>query len=269
MKKRMCIGYGTFAATVAGVLIAMASAAWAQGKFDELKVIIEINATDGDAGFQAKGDAEGWKEVRIYNPDGRKQFDVKAFGGLREQGLTEIFFESEEPSCDELPLLEFLERFPAGEYLWTGKTENGGKLEGEAILTHLLPAAPDITAPAEGSILDSSQPVVISWQEGEGLGECDPGDAFDLKEPEALFGFQVIVEREEPAPLMVLSVDLPSDAASLTIPPEFLEEGAIYKFEVLAIEARGSEDEVERGNQTISESFFCTTGIEGDCELPE
>lgn len=268
MKAHLSIKYGAFLATAAVFLIVMAPAGWAQGEFDELRVLIEINATDGDAGFQAKGDAEGWEEVRIDNPEGRKIFDVKAFDGLSEQGLTEVFFESEEPSCDELPLLAFLERFVAGEYLWTGKTENGGKLEGEAILTHLLPSAPMITAPDEGQILDPSQPVVVTWQEGEGLGECDPGDAFDIMEPEALFGFQIVVEREEPAPLMVLSIDVPSDATALTIPPEFLQEEGIYKIEVVAIEARGVGEEMERGNQTISESFFCTTGI-ANCVLPE
>jgi hypothetical protein len=249
---------------------------WAQEEFDELRVLIEINATDGDAGFQAKGDAEGWREVQINSPDDDKLFSTRAFNDLREQGLTEIFFESEEPSCDEVPLLEFLERFPMGEYIWTGKMEGGETLEGEAILTHYLPGAPAITGPGDveaetPAIVNPSNPVQITWEEGEGFGECDPGEPFEIMEPEELFGFQVVVEREEPEPLMVLSIDLPNGTNSLTIPSEFLEDEAIYKFEVIAIEARepqDEEDEVERGNQTISEFFFCTTGV-ANCELPE
>lgn len=268
MKRDMGLFPIVFVALAATLLAVIPSEIWAQEEFDELKVIIEINATDGDAGFQALGDAEAWEEVRIDSPDGKKLFDVKAKGNLREQGLTEIFFESEEPSCEELPLLEFLERFPAGEYLWTGKRSGGEKLEGEAVLTHKLPGAPLIIAPDEGDVVDSNNPVMIEWGEGEGLGECEPEDN-GIEEPEELFGYQVVVEREDPAPLVVFTVDLPSTATMVTIPSEFLEEDAIYKFEVVAIEARENE-EVERGNQTISESFFCTANIaEADCELPE
>lgn len=154
--------------------------------------------------------------------------------------------------------------------------DGGETLEGEVILTHYLPGAPAITGPGNvetgtPAIVDPSNPVQITWEEGEGVSECDPGEAFEIMAPEELFGFQVVVEREEPEPLMVLSVDLPNDVNSMTLPSEFLEEEAIYKFEVITIEARepeDEEDEAERGNQTISEFFFCTTGV-ANCELPE
>jgi hypothetical protein len=56
---------------------------------------------------------------------------------------------------------------------------------------------------------------------------------------------------------------------SVTISPEFMQNGAIYKFEVVAIEERLNEDnEPVKGNQSISVIFFCTLGV-NPCELPE
>lgn len=67
---------------------------------------------------------------------------VKIFGKLRKQGLTELFFESAEPKFDELNPMDFFERFPQGEYEIEGKTLDGEEIEGEVELSHVLPAAP-------------------------------------------------------------------------------------------------------------------------------
>lgn len=257
--------------SLAALSLAIASSgSWAQEEepaFSQLRVFFEINATDGDAGFQSMIDGEDWKEVTIKDPDGTKLYSVTAKGSIREQGLTENSFESAEPSCDELPLAEFLDRFPAGEYLFSGKTIDGEKLVGEAVLTHDLPGAPINLAPTGGGV-DAGNPVMITWTQGDGLGNCPP-DGADIGDPE-LFGYEVIVERDDPAPLVIFDVDLPASATQVTIPTEFLQADAIYKYEVIAIEARVN-DEVERGNQTISEDFFCTfvPSAENPCELPE
>ncbi len=85
-----------------------------------------------------------------------------------------------------------------------------------------------------------------------------PGDV-------ALFGFQVVVERQKPRAAPGVH-RRPAGWRhggdnSIAIP----QPGAIYKYEVVAIEARDDES----GNQTISESFFCTALITTvDCELP-
>jgi hypothetical protein len=56
---------------------------------------------------------------------------------------------------------------------------------------------------------------------------------------------------------------------SLTVPAAFMQQSAIYKFEIVAIEARMDENgDIEAGNQTITESFFCTAGVD-PCELPD
>lgn len=227
-------------------------------EFSELRVFIEINATDGDAGFQVFIDGDEWKEVMLRDTEGMQIYSVKGYGSIREQGMTENAFESAEPSCDEVTLGEFLKRFPEGEYLFTGKTVDGDKLEGEAILTHILPGTPEDLAPGGGGV-DVNNPVVVSWTPGMTLGNCSPfGAVITIPEPEDLFGYQVVVEREEPGPLGVFTVDVPPTVNAVTIPSEFLEEDAIYKYEVVAIEAREDDGEVKRGNQTIAESFFCT-----------
>ena len=59
-------------------------------------------------------------------------------------------------------------------------------------------------------------------------------------------GYQVVVDSDDGSVI----VELPADATSLTVPPEFLVLGTDYKFEVLAIE--------ESGNQTITEAEFTT-----------
>ena len=271
MTKHLRTLRGFFVTATALTLTVASSAGWAQDdpEFSELRVLIEINASDGDAGFQAKVDGDGWKEVTIRDPDGKKLYNVRAFGSVLQQGLTENFFESAEPSCDDLPLADFLARFPEGEYVFTGKTTDGHKLEGEAILTHDLPGAPTDLAPS-GDGVDAGNAVQITWAEGNDLGDCPPDGAF-VGDPD-IFGYQVVVAREMPEPLVEFIAELPATATQVTIPPEFLIADAVYKFEVLAIEARLNEDlEVERGNQTISEEFFCTFAAtaENPCELPE
>lgn len=60
--------------------------------FSVANVFLELNDTDGDLGIHALID------------------------GQRQQGLTELFFESAEPPFDELPPETFFRRFPEGEY---------------------------------------------------------------------------------------------------------------------------------------------------------
>lgn len=235
---------------------AVPAVAQEEPEFSEFRVFIEINATDGDAGLQVLIDGDEWKEATIRDPDGRQVYNVQGYASVRDQGLTENFFESAEPSCDEDPLTDFLERFPAGEYVVTGKTVDGAKIEGSAELTHDLPRAAINLAPVGGGV-DPTNPVQVLWTPGAGLGNCPPNGA-EIGNP-ALFGYQIVVEREEPEPLVVLTVDLPAGATQLTIPPEFLQAGAHYKYEVIEIESRTNDDgDVEKGNQTVSESYFCT-----------
>ena len=66
--------------------------------FDDARLKIELNSTDGDAGLQFFVDAEEWQHVQITNPSGRKVADFSALQVIRDYGLTELFSESTEPS---------------------------------------------------------------------------------------------------------------------------------------------------------------------------
>jgi hypothetical protein len=221
------------AVAITGVALEQASA----DRLDEAAIYIEINATDGDAGIQLFLDAEGWERMQVLDPSGRVIFDVSASGSLGMQGVTELFFESAEPSFEEQPLDEFLELFPAGSYRFRGRTTDGVPLRGRAELTHHLPDAPVLVSPADGADDVDPEETVIEWNPVP-----DPPGS-------RIAGYQVVIEIEEPR-LRVFSTDVGPQTTQVTVPPEFLDPGTEYKVEVLAIE--------EGGNRTISEAEFTT-----------
>jgi hypothetical protein len=199
-------------------------------------MIVEVNATDGDAGLQVFLDGEPWRSMRITSPDGRTILAVKATGRLRNFGLTELFSESSEPPFDEFPLRRFRALFPEGRYSFVGTTVEGDRLVGRARLTHDIPHGPEIVSPADGAAV-APENVVASWK--------------PVTTPAGIriAGYRAIVTREDP--LRVFSVDLPASVHSVTVPPQFLESGTEYKLEVQAIEAGG--------NQTLTEIMFVVT----------
>ncbi|MHC5064893.1 MAG: hypothetical protein ACYTG5_13070 [Planctomycetota bacterium] len=211
-------------------------------ELDEAEVFIEFNSTDGDFGIQFFWDGEPWRTMKCEGPDERTVLSVRARRSVARQGLTEGFFESAEPSLDELSMEEFLARFPEGEYEFEGMTLEGEEIEGETEFTHVLPAAPVNLYPADGDEIDANDPLIVSFDavtmdlDGEPL------------EPEL---YEVIVETENDI-LRVFSMVLEGDVANpqVTIPPEFLDPETEYKFEVIVQE--------ESGNRTISETEFST-----------
>ena len=132
-------------AVVMAVLMAAAppSVSWA-AEFSEANVFAELNNTDGDLGFHSLIDGDAWKQVEIQDPNGRTILLVRPVRSLGQQGLTELFFESAEPTFDELSPEEFFDRFPEGEHKFFGRTIDGEKLEASAEFTHVMPAPPVI-----------------------------------------------------------------------------------------------------------------------------
>jgi len=212
--------------------------------FSQTKIIIEVNATAGDAGIQVSLDATGWNRLQVFDPNGQKIVDISGDSGVGQQGITELFFESAEPSFAEQSLNELFARFPQGSYKFVGTTVDGKKLTGSATFKHNIPAGPVIVAPVGGAALNPNAPVIIDWQPVQGPF---PGTSL----PVTIVGYQVIVERVKPQPLRVFSVEVEAAVTQVTVSREFLQANAEYNFEVLAIEASG--------NQTISQGSFKTT----------
>jgi hypothetical protein len=196
-------------------------------------LIIEVNATDGDAGLQFFLDGDPWRSMTISDPTGRVIVDVNAEGRLKDWGLTELFSESNEPPFSEVPLAEFKARFPEGRYTFVGETIEGERLVGTARLSHDIPDGPKITSPADGATVDPDG-VVASW-----VAPPEP-PGIDI------VGYRVIVTREDP--LRVYQVELPASARSVPIPAAFLQSDTEYELEIQAIE--------ESGNWTFNTSFF-------------
>ncbi len=223
------------------------AASWGGGKkeeveLEEAEVFIEFNSTDEDLGIQFFWDGKAWDSMKVENSKGKTVLRVKASKNLADQGLTEGFFESDEPNLDELSMEEFFERFPEGEYEFEGETLDGEELEGETEFTHVLPAAPSNLFPGDGDVVNASLPLIVSF---DAVTQDLDGNAL---QPEL---YEVVVESEGEI-LRVFSIILEGNVQqpSATVPPEFLRPGTEYKLEVIVQE--------ESGNRTISENEFST-----------
>jgi hypothetical protein len=202
-------------------------------------IFFEINDTDGDAGLQIFLDGEGWDAMQVRDPNGNVILNVLGEGGVGQQGITELFLESAEPSFDEQPLEELLALFPAGHYSFRGMTTEGRPLRGAARLTHALPDAPVIVYPEEEQDDVDPDDTYIEWE----TVPDPPGSRIS--------GYIVIVEKDE-GQLETFELNLPRSATRVSVPPEFMRPGTVYKAEVLAIE--------RSGNRTITELEFETDG---------
>jgi hypothetical protein len=263
--------------------------------FDEARLFFELNDTDGDLGIHGKVDGDEWKYLEIEDPHDRKMAHIWIRGRLKRQGLTELFFESAEPSFDELDPEKFFRRFPQGEYDIEGYTLDGEERESEVYLSHVIPAAPDnVMAGGEPSaslescegedgavsppvIADATDGVTISWspvtmshaarwagdEDKIALGE----DGFiDVRY------YEVVVEIDESD--FKATAIIPGDVTEWELPGDFFElaEGedgfAQYKYEILVrtnvYDDDGNpvlveiDDEVDNlpGNKSAIESCF-------------
>lgn len=204
---------------------------------------IELNSTDHDVGIQLFLDADPWKTMDIFDPNGKRVFRATTSGRVGKQGGTELFLESAEPNFDQLSLAAFLERFPVGDYRIEGKGLNGEKIVGSAKFTHNIPLGPVLVSPVEDAMVDPNNAMVM-W------------NAVPAPNGSPIVGYQVLVVKPDsgiPAiPKIILDVMMPPTATSMVIPPGFLLPNSLYEWEVLAVEAGG--------NQTLSVGHFGTAG---------
>jgi hypothetical protein len=203
----------------------------------------EINDTDGDGGVQVFLDADEWRVMSIYDPGGRRIFTATTKGRMLEQGGTELFLESAEPSFSDLSLEQLLQRWPEGEYTFRGRGLDGQVYVGSAHLTHDIPDGPNLVSPIEGDGLQDPNATLVEWEP-----VADPNGS-------PIIGYQVLVVQPETGliglPKVALDVTMPPSTTSLEVPPGFLLPNTEYEWEVLAVEASG--------NQTLSSSSFTTS----------
>lgn len=281
MKQTTLVSTIISVAVGAVLFLGMATAAAATepcGDFGECKALIEINATDGDIGFHFLMDGDDLSLGRLHDPNGAKVFQDQAKGPLREQKMTETFLESAEPLCwpdpeadaDEeiVTLEEFLGRWAAGTYVFSGMGDGGEKSFGETELTYELPAAPTVVDFDGG---------VISWDAGDDLGNCasfaelaDLVAAFVLPahpQDVAVAAWEIVLEPDvedgDPTGQLIFSVRVPGDVdpREVTVPADYLAslpDDTPMKVEIGAI---GGDD-----NATFTEEDgFCVNEVEG-CE---
>ncbi len=223
--------------------------------FADAVIFFELNNTDGDLGIHALIDGDPWKLLQIESPDEQKKLKIGTRGSLRAHGLTELFFESAEPTFDELPPERFFRRFQEGYWEVEGVTIEGEEIECSTFLSHVIPAAPEgievngEEVPEdceEGPVpsVDGSNGLLITWDEVE---DNHPELGKDGEVEVELY--QVVLELEEAD----ITVDVSAETTELLIAPGLYSPGEQIKVEILVRE--------ETGNQSATESCFA---IEGD-----
>jgi hypothetical protein len=116
------LGRASVLAAGASVLLFSSQAGIGQGddddedelEFEEANIYLELNDTDGDLGIHGLIDGDAWKSLRIEDPNEGVLMTAWIRGKLRRQGMTEFFFESAEPTFDEVSPAQFFRRFPEG-----------------------------------------------------------------------------------------------------------------------------------------------------------
>ena len=265
-------------AAVAGVALAAAAttpATAAQPEpFKLTNIHFETNASACDMGIQISFDTDGITEGSVEDPNDQVVYSFRAVQGLEgTHDQTEGFQERVEPpiidleyalgcepSTDAISLAYLFTAWPAGTYEFEGQS-GGVEFEGNAKLTHKIPAGPEITAPDDGDVVPHDAPLLIKWKKVTGPILSNLG-------PVEIVGYHVVVV-DVTVPVLppgklktALDGDVSKGETTFLVPKQYLEPNRIYEFEVLATE--------KGGNQTITEGgVFCTPPIApANCELP-
>jgi hypothetical protein len=214
-------------------------------RFSEAELFFELNDTDGDLGIHASIDGEPWTDLEIEGPGDRKLLDIFSRGQLRTQALTQLFFESAEPSFDDLNPADFFRRFPEGRYEIEGRAQGGGTIESTAVLSHVLAAPPENIlvsgAPAAEScdtepLPTVSAPVMIDWDPVTG-SHPEIGKQGPIK----VSRYQLFVEGEG----VNLGLDLSPTVTEFEIPMGLTNLGKEFKFEIIVRTTTGNNTAVE------------------------
>ncbi len=223
-------------------------------EWEVAKVYIEHNATDADTGIHGFVGGSPWRSVCVIDPGGTPLWVIEPAGRLGQLGVSDTFWESNEPPNDEYSIDDLKADFPEGDYSVAGTGIDGVDRIARAHFTHAIPTPPEITHPPLVPDLDGEDPPPVA---GSGLVvRWEPVTTTIDGDPLTVSGYQVIVTEEEASDpngfaRPIYDVHVEPDVTALPVPDEFLASDTVYELEVLAIEPSG--------NQTISVGFFRTT----------
>ena len=214
--------------------------------FPVAELFFELNDSAGDLGIHDDIDGGPWTTLEVDDPRGRNLLTIVSQSRLRDQALTQLAFESAEPSFDELDPADFFRRFPEGRYNIEAQLQGGGTLESTVRISHVLAARPgnitvDGRTPADCEADPSSMPLVPS-----GLVRFD-WDAVTSSHPTLGKAGRVEISRYQ------FFLELPGGTLSQDLPPTVTEfdavvpsgAGRVLKFEIIARTASGNNTAVE------------------------
>jgi hypothetical protein len=215
--------------------------------FAVAELFFELNDTDGDLGTHASIDGGTWTSLEVEAPRDRDLLAIASRSSLFSQGLTQLAFESAEPSFDELDPAAFFQRFPEGVYEIEAIAQGGGTFRSKVRLSHVLAAPPEARVsglPAAEScdaaaLPEVAAPVLIDW---DPVTESHP--EIGKAGPVRIARYQFFVEQGATK----LSLDLPPAVTEFEIPASITAAGGVFKFEIIA--------RTSTGNNTAIESCF-------------
>lgn len=211
----------------------------------EAELYFELNDTDGDLGLHSSIDGGPYTHLEIEGPGDRKLIDMRATGALARQGLTQLFFESAEPSFDELAPEIFFRRFPEGRYEITAETASGDEAEAVVRLSQVMASrVPNLTVNGipsvdcdEATLPLVSGPVTINWGP---VTHSHP--TIGRRGPVQIARYEFFVER----PGVKLGTTLPSTVTQFDVPQDIRMLGASrIKYEIIARTSTGNNTAVE------------------------
>jgi len=163
------------------------------------------SASDDDAQILIRAAADPQiGQVQIVGPDGTVRLKAKIRDG-DHLGQGDVAFDTPEPSLGDL-----MQAYPEGQYRFRGRTAAAGKrLVGTAELSYELLPAPEILFPPAGETDVPTKDLEVQWSVPVA--------------PE-----RILLQVEDEEAKVSLSIDLPGDATSFTLPNDWLQPEVIY-----------------------------------------
>ncbi len=192
------------------------------------------------SGYGIAIDAAPWNVALVQGPYGEAVLDVGAAGALADFGLVRMELATHQPAAGDQPLHELLGLFPQGSYemlavmMQAGAAAAPPAMLGSDALSHGLPRAAPIVAPADGAQLDAGAHLEVRW---DAVMSALTGDPIDV------VGYEVVVARQTDDPSAFVRrfrARVPADTRAVTVPGELIEPGAVYDVSVIACERSGN-----------------------------